>query len=81
MKSRWDRIFYYQNKINSFIDLLWFCDIDRQEYLAVRGYDYSEVEEKGILLPTKIEIFTTDARCIFDKRLLTIDITLPRVQQ
>jgi hypothetical protein len=81
IKPRWDRIFYYQNKINSFIDLLWFCDIDRQEYLAVRGYDYSEVEEKGILLPTKIEIFTTDARCIFDKRLLTIDITLPRVQQ
>jgi hypothetical protein len=77
IKSRWDRVFYYQNKDNSFIDLLWFCDIDRQEYLAVRGYDYSEVEEKGILLPTKIEIFTTDARCIFEKRLLTIDIKLP----
>jgi hypothetical protein len=77
IKPRWDRIFYYQNKINSFIDLLWFCDIDRQEYLAVRGYDYSEVEEKGILLPTKIEIFTTDVRCIFKNRLLTIDIKLP----
>ncbi len=76
-KSRWDRVVYCQNKVNSFIDLLWFCNFDRQEYLAVRGYDYNKVEEKGILLPTKIEIFTTDARCIFKKRLLTIDIKSP----
>jgi hypothetical protein len=77
IKSRWDRVIYCQNKVNSFIDLLWFCKFDYQEYIAVRGYDYNEVEEKGILLPTKIEVFTTDARFVFKKRLLTIDIKLP----
>jgi len=72
-KSHWATIVFYQNKNTTLIDMLWFCDIDRQEYLAVRGYDYSEVEEKGILLPTKIEIFTTDARSVFKERLLTVD--------
>jgi hypothetical protein len=54
--------------------MIWFADLDKQKFLAVRGYDYEEVEKGGILAPTKIEIFTTDARAVLGRRLATIDL-------
>jgi len=39
----------------------------------VRGYDYKEVEKTGLLVPTRIEIFETDARDRTQKRLVKID--------
>jgi hypothetical protein len=39
----------------------------------VRGYDYQKVEKAGPLIPTRIEIFETDARDRSQKRLVKID--------
>jgi hypothetical protein len=47
----------------------------------VRGYDYKEVEKTGLLVPTRIEIFETDARDRKQKRLVKIDChTVKRTQ-
>ena len=77
---------FYQNRDSSLIDMLWFADIGSSVIaseaqpsaaipvsFAVRGYDYSEVEKRGVLVPTKIEIFGTDARGDSKKRLVEID--------
>jgi len=39
----------------------------------VRGYDYQEVEKGAPRIPTRIEIFETDARDRMQKRLVKID--------
>ena len=44
------------------------------KFLAVRGYDYKDVQKNGVLLPTKIEIFRTDARAVSRERLVKIDL-------
>ena len=41
--------------------------------LAVRGYNYHEVEKGGIFVPAKIEIFIADAGGVMQKRLTKID--------
>ena len=39
----------------------------------VHGYDYSEIEKGAVLVPTRIEIFRTDARGGSQQRLVKID--------
>ncbi len=72
-ESYWTKVVFYQNKENFLVDMLWFAGADEKKFLAVRGYDYREVEENGVLLPAKIEIFRTDARGILQERLVKID--------
>ena len=43
-------------------------------YLA-RAYNYQSARPAGVLLPTKIEIFRTDALRVSRHRLVTIDFT------
>jgi len=68
----------------SLVDMIWFAKIDQKsptlqsfgdgaKFLAVRGYDYEEVEKGGVLVPTRIEIFKTDARAVTEERLVKID--------
>lgn len=70
----WSRVIFYQNRDSSLVDMLSFAEFDRNKFMAVRGYDYSEIEKGGVLVPTKIEIFTTDARSVFKKRVAKIDL-------
>ena len=53
--------------------MLWFASIDRGKYLAVRGYNYQEVEKGGVFVPAKIEIFMTDVHGVMQHRLVKID--------
>jgi hypothetical protein len=64
---------YYQNRENSLVDMLLLTGTDKTACLAVRGYNYQEVEKGGILVPAKIEIFLSDAGGIMQKRLVKID--------
>jgi len=43
--------------------------------LAVRGYDYDQIEKGGLLIPTRIEIFTTDRQGGSQTRLVKIDLS------
>jgi len=72
----WSKVVFFQNRDSSLVDMVWFADIDQNKFLAVRGYDYKPAnggEKGGVLVPTKIEIFTTDARAIVAERLVKID--------
>ena len=74
VKPSWSKIVFYQNKANSLVDMIWFANVSGEKFLAVRGYDYSSVVKKGILLPTRIEIFTTDFRGVLQQCLVKVDI-------
>ena len=69
----WPKRLFYQNRDSSLVDMLWFTGIDRGTFLAVRGYYYREVEKGGVVVPAKIEIFTTDVQGVIQHRLVKID--------
>jgi len=82
VKPYWSKVVYYQNRDSSLVDLLWLADAEQGKFLAVRGYDYKDVpseaegdvQKTGVLLPTKIEIFRTDAQAVSGERLVKIDL-------
>ncbi|MBL7185670.1 MAG: hypothetical protein ISS70_05040 [Phycisphaerae bacterium] len=64
---------FYQNRDNSLIDLLHVACTETGKSLAVRGYDYDQIEKGGLLVPTRIEVFTTDGQGGSQTRLVKID--------
>jgi len=73
MDLYWSKVVFFQNKDSSLVDMIWFAKVDLMQFLAVRGYDYKQVEKDGVLVPTKIEIFRSDARAALKERLVKID--------
>lgn len=74
VKPYWSTVVYCQNRDSSLVDLIWFTDIEQGKFLLVRGYDYKDAQKTGVLLPTKIEIFRTDARAVSKERVVKIDL-------
>jgi len=65
---------FYQDRDNSLVDMIWLAFTDTENFLTVRGYDYDEIaKDDGILIPVRIEIFSTDAHGNSLKRLVKID--------
>ena len=64
---------FYQNRDNSLIDLIHVACSETGKSLAVHGYDYEESEKGGILVPARIEVFTTDRQGHSQARLVKID--------
>jgi len=64
---------FYQNRDSSLIDMLWIACLGGDQFLMVRGYDYHEIEKGGVIIPDKIEIFSTDSEGDLQKRLVKID--------
>lgn len=64
---------FYQSRDGFLIDMIQLADVSQQRYLAIRGYDYKEVQKGGILAPVKIEIFQADANGFLQQRLVKID--------
>jgi len=77
---------FYQDRDSSLVDMIRLACLNtglaREKPIQyVRGYDYQEVEKAGPRIPTRIEIFETDARDRTQKRLVTIDChTVQRTQ-
>ncbi len=70
----WSKVVFLQSPKSSLVDILWFADIGKKKFLVARGYDYyNDVENKGILIPAKIEIFTSDTMVVFRERLAEIE--------
>jgi len=67
---------FYQNKDTSMVNMLWLprqTDQTSAEGLMVRGYNYRKIGDSDVILPAKIEIFTTNQWGSLLRRLLTID--------
>jgi outer membrane murein-binding lipoprotein Lpp len=77
---------FYQDRDGSLVDMIRLACLGSgvaPEKLIqyVRGYDYEMVEKAGPRIPTRIEIFETDARDRTQKRLCKIDChTVKRTQ-
>ncbi len=73
----WTDMIYFMNRPDALVDMIWLGNATRGEYLVVRGYDYSGMtpEEEGRLrLPTKMEIFRSDAEVTIYERIAEITI-------
>jgi len=69
---------FYQDRDSSLVDMIRLACLNtgaaREKPIQyVRGYDYQEVEKGAPRIPTRIEIFETDARDRMQKRLVKID--------
>ena len=64
---------FYQDRDNSLVDMILFDYMGGDDFLAVRGYDYTEVEKEGVRVPVRIEIFKADAGGNLQERLVKID--------
>ena len=79
VKPHWSKVVFYQNRDSSLVDMLWFVAVapaNNKQGLLVRGYDYREVEKRGVCVPAKIEIFKTDAQGVSPKQLVKMDFFL-----
>jgi len=65
------KVVFYQNRGTFLIDIISF--VGEKESLMVRGYDYRQVKETGVLLPTRIEVFKTNPAGIVQNRLLKMN--------
>jgi hypothetical protein len=64
---------FYQDRDSSLVDMILFDYMSGDDFLAVRGYDYTEVEKEGVRVPGRIEIFKADAGGNLRERLVKID--------
>jgi hypothetical protein len=86
ISTRISEAIFYQDRDSSLVDMIRLSctgtGLARDKIVQyVRGYDYKEVEKTGLLVPTRIELFETDARDRTQKRLVKIDChTIERIQ-
>ncbi|MBN1361435.1 MAG: hypothetical protein JW993_12630 [Sedimentisphaerales bacterium] len=72
----WTNGTYYLNRENSLAEMVWLANPLRQDFLIVWGYDYAPVSADGVRVPTKIEIFRSDAEARIGPRLAKIDLVM-----
>jgi hypothetical protein len=65
---------YYQDQNSFRVDMVWLANAERTHFFIVRGYEYASVPPTGVLVPTKIEIFRSDAARQPGPRLVEIDM-------
>jgi hypothetical protein len=70
----WTDGIYFQNQSGSCIDMIWLANPAAQNYILVRGYDYARIVNDGVLIPTKIEVFQSDAEASQGRRLALVDL-------
>jgi hypothetical protein len=70
----WTDAVYFLNRELGLVDMLWLGNSAQQEFLLVRGFDYSETEEGELRVPSKVEIFRADADETAGERLAQLDV-------
>lgn len=70
----WTNATYFANRQNSQVDIIWLANASRQDYLIVRGYDYTP-SRCGVFMPSVVEMFHSDAEAHIGSRFATIKIS------
>ena len=73
-KSCWTKKVFYMNKENCIVDIIFLADEKNNKFFSVRGYDYKQIEEDSVYMPTRIEIFKTDSNGIRLQQLVKIAV-------
>lgn len=66
-------VIFCQNKQSSIVDVLWYSSEGTDSLLTVRGYNYTQIKEGGIVLPRRVEIFRASSDGVLQKRLAKIE--------
>ncbi len=70
----WTQGIYFQSVDRSLVDMVWLGNPLTQKFLVARGYDYAPSTSNGVLMPTKIEVFRSDAEANIGPRLALVDL-------
>lgn len=70
----WTQGIYFQNQNGSHVDIIWLGNPAAARFLLVRGYNYAPIAADGVQVPTKIEIFQSDADAVQGQRLALVDL-------
>ncbi|MBN1506522.1 MAG: hypothetical protein JW955_06735 [Sedimentisphaerales bacterium] len=70
----WTQGIYFQDQASSLVDIIWLGNPNTQRFLLVRGYNYARIVDNGVLIPTKIEVFQSDAEVAQGRRLALVDL-------
>jgi hypothetical protein len=62
----------YQSRDSYLVDAIWFGAADGR-FVSVRGYNYEAVQNGGVLVPTKVEVYNSDAAGSLKERLAQVD--------
>ena len=65
---------FYQDTNNYSVDMIWFACQNGDNHVLVRGYDYIKIKNSDIFIPSRIEIFKTDAQGMSKKKLVKIEV-------
>ena len=71
----WTDAVYFLNRERGLIDMVWLGNSTTQEFVVARGYDYPDVDEMGLRVPSKVEVFRADADGGIRERLAQLDVT------
>jgi hypothetical protein len=74
IESYWTQGTYFQSQNRSLVDMVWLGNPGAQRFVLVRGYDYTGRVGGDVLLPSKIEIFQSDAYANTGPRLALIEL-------
>jgi len=64
---------WYQRTDSYLVDAIWYFDTETGRSVAVRGYDYRQVEEGGVFVPSKVEVFNAADDGSLKERLVQVD--------
>jgi hypothetical protein len=70
----WTQGTYFQSQGKPLVDMIWLGNAGARKFLIVRGYDYAKEGASGVLIPTKIEVFQSDAEANIGPRLALVDV-------
>ena len=70
----WTQGVYFQNQNGSRVDIIWLGNPTTQKFLMARGYNYAPIVKDGVQIPTKVELFQSDAEAVQGQRLALIDL-------
>jgi hypothetical protein len=69
----WTQGTYFESQDKSVVDMIWLGNPATQKFLVVRGYDYAAMAD-GVLVPTRIEIYRSDAEANLGPRLAMVSL-------
>ena len=64
---------FFQNQQSSLVDVVWYSSESSDSLLTVRGYNYTQIKDNGIVLPRRVEIFGASSDGVLQKRLAKIE--------
>ncbi len=66
-------VIFCQSQQSSLIDVVWYGSGDSDSLLTVRGYNYTQTKDNGIVLPRRVEIFKASSDGVLQKRLAKME--------